>query len=161
MKKQVTCTKRYDDFPAAHRQPNHDGHCALIHGHNWSFEFEFVASALDECGFVVDFGKLKWLKDELSVMFDHTLLLNETDPKRGVIEAALASFGIHNVVVVPDCSCEGLAQLLIERITRRLAGVWFGGRAVAVKRVTVFEDGKNSATVDTVRDLAAETGGAE
>ena len=76
----ITCSKTYTDLPFAHRQPSHQGHCALIHGHNWSFEFEFAADKLDECGFVIDFGKLKWLKDWINERFDHTLVLNESDP---------------------------------------------------------------------------------
>lgn len=149
MKKLLTCTKRYSDFPAAHRQPKHDGHCALVHGHNWSFEFEFIADATDECGFVIDFGKLQWLKGWLAEKFDHTLLLNSDDPLLEKISVGLESFGINNVVVVPDCSCEGLANYIgthVNQLLRERGGI----RPVAVKRVTVFEDSKNSATVDAV-----------
>lgn len=77
----TTCKKRYDDIPFAHRQWNHKGHCAHIHGHNWSFEFEFVSKSLDANGFVVDFGKLQFLKNWLNETFDHKLVISKDDPK--------------------------------------------------------------------------------
>jgi hypothetical protein len=50
--------------------------------------------------------------------------------------------------IVPDCSSEGLAKYVALEVTNRLT-TEYGGR-VALKRVTVFEDSKNSATVDAV-----------
>jgi hypothetical protein len=50
----------------------------------------------------------------------------------------------NNLVTIPDCSCEGLAQwaldngqVIIQAITNKRA---------FIERVTVFEDSKNSAT---------------
>lgn len=73
-------TKSYYNYPCAHRQWKHDGNCKLIHGYSRSFHFLFEAKELDKCGFVVDYGKLKPIKDHLDYMFDHTLLLMEDDP---------------------------------------------------------------------------------
>jgi 6-pyruvoyltetrahydropterin/6-carboxytetrahydropterin synthase len=141
--KVTTCSKLYSDIPFAHRQPNHDGHCALIHGHNWSFKFTFVARNLDANGFVIDFGKLKPLKAALYDL-DHATVLNETDPSLRVFEE-LEKRGIMRVVRVPDCSAEGLALWALdgaERIVHNLSG----GR-VSVSEVTCYEDSKNEATV--------------
>lgn len=74
-------TKVFKGYPFAHRQHTHDGHCRLIHGHNWDFEIALEADQLDENGFVYDFGKFGWLKEWLENMFDHTLLLNKDDPQ--------------------------------------------------------------------------------
>lgn len=148
----LTCTKRYDDLPFAHRQPSHDGHCALIHGHNWGFEFEFAAKELDECGFVIDFGKLKWLKDWLLERFDHTLVLNFRDPQLPYLRNALDSqpgdrgFGpLAKIFTVPDCSCEGLCQWLMIEVNAVVFANTNG--RVSVVRVTVIEDSKNTATI--------------
>lgn len=158
----TTCTKRYDDLPFAHRQPVHDGHCAWIHGHNWGFEFEFKATHLDECGFVIDFGKLKWLKAWLLERFDHTVLLNEDDPwlkylTHHLIDVTDPADGyegndnvkpctnLAKIVVVPDCSSEGLALWLLERVNQVLADNTDG--RVSLYRVTVIEDSKNVATI--------------
>lgn len=136
----TTCTKRWSDIPFAHRQPAHPGHCRLIHGHNWSFEFEFVAREKDSCGFVVDFGGLKDVKAWLDE-FDHAVVLNSNDPAlqmfRGMPE-------LYRVVTVPDCSCEGLAELAF-RVVDDLV-MHLTDRRVTVARCTVWEDAKNSAT---------------
>ena len=144
----ITCTKHYADFPFAHRQPSHDGHCALIHGHNWGFEFEFQAARLDECGFVIDFGKLKWLKEWLAERFDHTLVLNHSDPMlrymRQALDAQPGDRGepvLAKIVAVPDCSCEGLAVFLMERVNGLLSEQTDG--RVSLARVRVIEDSKN------------------
>jgi 6-pyruvoyltetrahydropterin/6-carboxytetrahydropterin synthase len=73
-------TKTYSNFPCAHRQWRHDGNCALVHGYSRSYHFVFGAIQRDACGFVVDFGELKWLKTYLDHWFDHTLLINPDDP---------------------------------------------------------------------------------
>lgn len=147
------CTKLYADFPFAHRQPAHDGHCALIHGHNWSFEFTFACEQLEKgTGFVVDFGKLKWLKDRLNELFDHTLVLNEDDPELAYLAIALrvpqgTPHRLARIVRVPDCSCEGLAVYLRKLVNRWLQDVpGAAERGLRVARVVVFEDSKNSAS---------------
>ncbi len=143
--KLLSCTKRYSDIPFAHRQPKHGGHCRFIHGHNWSFEFEFICTERDACGFVVDFGGLKPLKLWLDQTFDHALVLNADDPLREQLNAASVLTGCE-VVAVPDCSCEGLADYVAKESNRIVAELT-GGR-VEVRRVTVFEDSKNSATCE-------------
>lgn len=149
--------KLFPEYPFAHRQPAHDGHCALIHGHNWSFDITFEARTLEEgTGFVVDFGKLKTLKAWLADRFDHTLVLNETDPLLGHLQYQLNTHrNVSKIVPVPDCSCEGLARYLLDEIN----SVFFlpGGahsepdwirRQVRVSAVKVLEDSKNSATAE-------------
>lgn len=147
----ITCSKRYDNLPFAHRQPNHDGHCAWIHGHNWQFEFEFAAHKLDECGFVIDFGKLKWLKEWLHERFDHTLVLNNLDPHLRYLRSALDSqpgdngYGpLAKIFTMPDCSCEGLAAWLLSEVNK-IVQEHTDGR-VSVYQVKVIEDEKNHAT---------------
>lgn len=148
----TTIKKRYDNLPFAHRQPKHSGHCALIHGHNWSFEFQFGATELDANGFVVDFGELKWLRRWLEARFDHTLVLNEDDPFLGYLEDAMTigHGGIDNdtiqlakIIEVPNCGAEGLALYVFSQVQRALE-MRYGGRVHLVS-VTVYEDTKNTA----------------
>lgn len=152
----LTCSKRYDDLPFAHRQPSHDGHCAWVHGHNWGFEFEFRAKELDECGFVVDFGKLKWLKEWINERFDHTLVLNEDDPWLGHLQFVLGGLKdedkftldmpmLAKILVVPDCSSEGLCAYLLHECAK-VVSKQTNGR-VSLYKVTVIEDSKNHATI--------------
>lgn len=138
----ITCKKSYTDIPFAHRQHHHDGHCALIHGHNWTFTLTFGCHEVDANGFVVDFGKLKFLRHWINEHLDHACVFNESDPLREqIVAGARAAWKIH---LVPSCSCEGLAQ--------HLFGVFDGlvrehtqGRAYVIA-VEVIEDSKNSAT---------------
>ena len=141
----ITCSKIYTDIPFAHRQHKHEGHCSKIHGHNWSFKFTFAVNQLDENGFVIDFGKLKWLKEYLNDKFDHKLVLNVEDPAYGFLTAQLVNYA--DIVTVPNCGAEGLAQYLLETIDMmlyQLTGDRPGGR-VFLLEVEVFEDSKNSA----------------
>ena len=66
----LTCSKTYRDIPFAHRQHRHDGHCALIHGHNWAITLTFACRETDANGFVVDFGDLKYLKTWIAQNLD-------------------------------------------------------------------------------------------
>jgi 6-pyruvoyltetrahydropterin/6-carboxytetrahydropterin synthase len=139
-----SCSKTYADIPFAHRAPRHDGHCKLIHGHNWSFQITFVATERDGNGFVFDFGKLSDLKASLWAMFDHKLVLSEDDPALSDIGCLLRDLGIANITVVPDCSCEGIAQF-VHGIADAYVRKESFGRA-RVFQVIVHEDSKNVAT---------------
>lgn len=136
-----TCRKTYRDIPFAHRQHNHDGHCALVHGHNWSFTFEFASRTLDETGFVVDFGKLGFIRQEIAARFDHAYVYNRGDAASARMVAAEGS--LFKALEVERCSCEGIARYLLE-LTQPLVKAATGGR-VWVAAVEVEEDSKNSA----------------
>lgn len=146
----LTCTKEYRDIPFAHRQPNHSGHCAMIHGHNWTFRFTFGAANRDACGFVIDFGgiEMKNLKAWLDAMFDHRLVLNEDDPYVALLKEALVgnfdAAPIAMITLIPDCSCEGIAQWVFSAVNAFMHADTKG--RVWLKELTVFEDSKNSAT---------------
>ncbi|ADE54817.1 6-pyruvoyl trahydropterin synthase family protein [Coraliomargarita akajimensis] len=138
----LTCTKTYRDIPFAHRQHKHDGHCALIHGHNWAITLTFACSDADENGFVVDFGKLKYLKAWIDEHLDHACLLNEDDPEK---DALLADYGhLFQVYILPNCSSEGLAVHL-HGIFDPMVREQTNGR-VWITAIEIEEDSKNSAT---------------
>ena len=135
-------TKTFTNYPCAHRQWKHHGNCALIHGYSRSFQFVFACHTRDKCGFVVDFGELKWLKDHLDFMYDHTLLICEDDPLLGVFQN-LQSEGACNLRIVYGVGMEDTAEYLcnwadteLRRITK--------GRAW-VESVEARENDKNSA----------------
>lgn len=137
----LSCTKFYRDIPFAHRQHHHDGHCALVHGHNWSFGFTFGCLETDENGFVVDFGKLKFVKRYLTDTFDHACVFNADDPAREALVAAAPE--AWKVVVVEGCSCEGIARHVFDAIAPMVREAT-DGRAFLVS-VDVQEDRRNSA----------------
>lgn len=144
-----TCTKRYRDLPAAHRNHLHAGHCQYIHGHNYTVEITFGCDTLDACGFVVDFGNLGPVKEYLKNLLDHTLLLAFDDPLKAVfLNRAENDYSIFQdtvqVRVVPGTSCEDLTRHLFIR-TAEITLEITSGRAW-VETVTVWEDSKNRAT---------------
>ena len=159
-----TIEKIYADLPFAHRQHNHDGHCAFIHGHNWTFIVEFTAHTLDENQFVIDFGKLKWLRAWFDENFDHSLLLNADDPYLGHLKTKLlappgmkgcvdtyhlAWVDFAKIKIVPNCGAEGLAIFVFGAVNQMLeqeVPEAVSVRGLRVSKVTVQEDRKNSAT---------------
>ena len=58
----MTCSKIFLDIPFAHRQHRHSGHCARIHGHNWTLKLTFACNRFDKNGFV---GESERAEDEL------------------------------------------------------------------------------------------------
>lgn len=137
-------TKKFANFPFAHRQHNHQGHCQNIHGHNWDFEIKLTCETLDANGFVADFGAFKPFREWLNYQFDHTLVLNATDPKLMDITRALE--GMSEIRIVENCGAEGLAKyvsLALEIFVKKTFA-----RGVRVVQVTVHEDEKNSATYE-------------
>lgn len=138
----LTCRKVYTDIPFAHRQHHHDGHCSLVHGHNWSFGLTFGCHQPDANGFVVDFGKLKFLKRWIEENLDHACVFNRTDPLREQIVSAVPS--AWKVYLVDSCSCEGLARHVFD-VFDPLVRQHTDGRAFLIA-VEVVEDSKNSAT---------------
>jgi 6-pyruvoyltetrahydropterin/6-carboxytetrahydropterin synthase len=145
-----TCQKTYSDLPAAHRQHLHSGHCAFVHGHDWGFTITFGCDRLDSNGFVVDFGRVKYIKEWLDGMFDHTLLINEDDPELGRVFEALADLRLVDLRVVPNCGAEGLARFVFRHVQDLLlqneGEANTKGRGLRVVSVTCSEDSKNAAT---------------
>ncbi len=156
-----TCSKIYSDLPFAHRQHNHKGHCSFIHGHNWGFKFVFGAKLINSTlvldmdqltehsanGFVVDFGDLKWLKEWLNSMFDHTLVLNQADPHLDYLVAHLSKDEAFptfaDIRIVPNAGAEGLAHFVYEQVSSLLFART--GDSVFLVSVEVMEDSKNAA----------------
>lgn len=137
----MTCRKVYEDIPFAHRQHRHDGHCALVHGHNWSFAFTFGCHKRDANGFVVDFGGLRFIRDEIARRFDHACVFSEDDPLREIIAGAAPE--AFKMTVVPNCSCEGLCEHLFGLFDEQVRR--FTGGRVFLVGVEVTEDHRNSA----------------
>ncbi len=140
-----TCQKTYSEIPFAHRQHRHDGHCAQIHGHNWSFTFTFGCEQLDECGFVVDFGKLKPLRSWIEENLDHACVFNQDDPLLDDFLQLKDAIGnsVFKPFVVEQCSSEGIARHLYG-VAKPMIQDMTKGRAFLIS-VRVKEDVRNSA----------------
>jgi 6-pyruvoyltetrahydropterin/6-carboxytetrahydropterin synthase len=106
-------TKTYDHnvgLSACYRQWRAESHCRFIHGYALAFNFVFQAIALDERGWVIDFGGLDPLKRRLQSTFDHKLLVAADDPHMSEI-LTLRDKGLADVIVLDRVGCEAFAQL--------------------------------------------------
>lgn len=136
-----TTIKRFNGFPCSHRQHTHDGHCKFVHGYSRWFEFEFWSPEADtETLFIVDFGKLKWLKAQLDEWFDHTLLINADDPALDTF-LNMHGTGLARLTVLPNVGMEAVAIYLWSFVEARLRAE---GSQVRLIRCTVGENEKNS-----------------
>lgn len=144
-----TMTKTYTDLPCSHRAWRHTGHCRFVHGYSRQYTFHFAASALDDCGFVVDFSSLKPLKAWLDHMFDHTTLINLDDPELPTFRD-LHERELIDLRVVEHCGMEGGARLAWE-VADALVRHQTGGRAWCF-RCEARENVKNAVIFDVPRE---------
>ena len=152
-KASVTCTKQYRDFCFFHRQHKHDGHCRYVHGHaTWGFDLEFICENLDSNGFVVDFGKLKAIKQMLDLWFDHTICKNDSDPFKEYFYD-MQSKGICDLRVLPDVGAEGLAQFVFGEASKVLKAQFPDRPDLRIKKVVCWEDSKNYATYEETYEV--------
>lgn len=142
---EYTIKKKYPDYPFAHRQHKHVGFCRYCHGHNWLFVIEIGCYDLDEQGFVLDFGKMKFIKNILDEAFDHTLVLSQNDEYLSLFQD-LAKKNLAKLTIIPnDASAEGIASYVGEVIDS-IIKIETSDRAY-VKSIELFEDSKDSAIV--------------
>lgn len=114
--KKYVSTKEYKQgFPCAYRQWKAESHCNQIHGYSFSFRFFFESDELDVRNWVMDYGGLRPLKDQLEEWFDHTLLVAVDDPEYGTFKM-LHEMGLATIVEVEKTGCEGLADFLYEYV---------------------------------------------
>lgn len=131
-------------FAVAYRQHLAESHCRLIHGYALCFSFEFEAKDLDARNWVVDFGSLRTLKDQLDSWFDHTCLVAENDPEFAIFET-MNKMKLIRMVVVEATGCEALSKFLYEYVN----DIWIKdngyGPRVRCSKVEVRETPSNSA----------------
>ena len=81
----ATVVKMFD-FPAAHQNTRHHGHCNNIHGHTWTLEVHVhgvVRQKVEDqdrsdYGMVIDFGEIKKVYRETVEPFLEHQFLNDT-----------------------------------------------------------------------------------
>ncbi len=139
-------TKTYgheQGFSCCFRQHRAKSHCRHLHGYALSIRIEFEADEVDSRNWVVDFGGMKSLKEWLTHMFDHTVLVAADDPQKDEI-CALAGLDVANVVIVEATGCEMFAHMVYDYAVGWLKRYEYGHR-VKVRSVEVREHAGNSA----------------
>ena len=140
MKIKFFTRKSFYDFPAAHRQWKHNGHCRFVHGYCRTFHIDFASHQLDENGFVVDLSNLKDLHKYLGYMYDHTTLIREDDPELETFKQ-LDKNGILQLRIVESCSLEIIAKDIFEYADKLIKEKT--NKRAFVYRVTAQENEKN------------------
>lgn len=149
-------------------------HCSLLHGYSIGIKLIFESETLDSRNWVMDFGGLKAFKEWSEYMFDHTLVVAESDPHldkfRALAELGLnKDGGVCDLRVVEAVGCEKFAELAYKTMNDILqkfqAGEqWFlidtkgirseymarypVGQDVKLRSVEVFEHAGNSAVYE-------------
>ncbi len=121
-------------FEAAHRLFGYDGLCGNLHGHSYKVQITVSSEALDTQGFVVDFGDLKRIANELLGIWDHSTILEKGDPLISVLQA----LGQRVVVLEGPASAEFMAATISAFLT---------SKGMNISQVTVYETANNSASV--------------
>ena len=104
----IRLTKEFS-FEMAHALHCHDGDCANIHGHSYQFSVTFIGKPKNKKenpknGMLVDFKDIKQLiQDSIINIFDHSLVLNESDPTYQQLKKSNIQFKILSTSYQPTC----------------------------------------------------------
>lgn len=130
---------------ACFAQPGAESHCRYPHGYALAFRFEFWANKLDKNNWVIDFGKLRPLKEWLVHTFDHRVLIAEGDYPMLEAMQELKMQGRADIMIVPRVGCESFAWLAFQECKVMLQNMGESSRVKLIK-VTVSEHEGNSAS---------------
>lgn len=100
------------------RQWRAESHCRFLHGYAIWIKFTFEARKLDANGWVIDFGSLKPLKEQLTKLFDHKLVVAQDDPElQRFLNLEAKSLNdeqppqqLADIIVLPGVGCEAFAE---------------------------------------------------
>ena len=127
----------------AFRQWRATSHCRFLHGYQLKAKLWFGCSTLDNKGWVVDFGSLKALKDELKSIYDHTTTVAADDPELETFKKLHDSGIIQLYIVRKGVGVERTAEYVFEIAQRHIDSLTNG--RCWVDKVEVFEHDENSA----------------
>jgi 6-pyruvoyltetrahydropterin/6-carboxytetrahydropterin synthase len=150
-KNKFQSTKLFDNFSVALRQHKAShSHCQLLHGYALEFKIWFESveeveeNQLDEMNWIVDFGLFSrnGLKEWLNHMFDHTVIVEKTDPQLETFWV-LQDLNMAKITVVSRIGAESLAKIVFDHFNDVFSKTE-GGR-IRISKVECFENKKNSA----------------
>lgn len=148
-------TKNYSPeqgLSATFRQWRATSHCRFIHGYALGVRvtFECDEDALDDNGWVGNFGGLKSFKQWLCDTFDHKMLVAIDDPAIGLFRdmnrEPIGKPQLIQLIEVERTGCEGFAKMIGQKLILDFLPDFAVGRDVRVVSVEVYEHTGNSAT---------------
>lgn len=121
----VRITKIFN-FEMAHALHGYKGKCAHIHGHSYQLTVTVLGSTISQeghpnLGMVMDFSDLKKLvNEEIITVFDHALVLKDTDP----LLMAFETNAIENRQIIKTSyqpTCENMLVDFAQRLGARIS----------------------------------------
>ena len=98
-------------FCYGHRLMNYAGKCRHLHGHNGRAVITLEAPALDSCGMVIDFTRIREVvADWIDRTLDHRMLLREDDPAL----AYLREHGEPVYILKVNPTAENIAKIIFD-----------------------------------------------
>lgn len=143
-----TVTKHYPfslGLSVCFAQPDANSHCRIPHGYALGWWFEFQGRELDKNNWLIDFGKLKPIKEWLVQTFDHKVIIAERDTPFREAMATMSPLGRADVLIWPQVGMEAFA-LEGFIVARRLLTNMGESPRVRLAKVTVAEHEGNSAS---------------
>jgi len=133
------------EFEASHKLLlDYGSPCTNIHGHSYKVSMQIFANELNKHGMVIDFTKMKKVKDWVINNWDHTLILSEKDNDlktyRDMVNMRVCGFPYDNVTA--ELMAGHICKLIEEQILPRM-----GGRVTKIVS-EVWETTNNSATFE-------------
>lgn len=142
-----TSTKTYGTITGlscCFRQWRASSHCCKNHGYALGFRFTFGAYALDDRGWVQDFGGLKGLKAALEANFDHVQAVAADDPAIPAFLALQAAGAANVVVFLNGVGTEMFAKKAFDLATQVLDGLPDAGRTWVISAECFEHEGNSS-----------------
>jgi 6-pyruvoyltetrahydropterin/6-carboxytetrahydropterin synthase len=122
-------------------------HCSYLHGYSLGVSLHFEASNLNAYNWVIDFGGMDGIWEQLKASFDHATVIAKDDPEMAWFKEA-AKRNIIRLVVLDHVGCEMFAHRIYQIGANWLDEMFrnknTGGNAWLTK-VKVFEHNGNMA----------------
>lgn len=130
---------------ACFRQWRAESHCKFLHGYTLKIKLTFEASELDYRNWVVDFGSLREIKEELVRLFDHKTVVAADDPLLEHFKE-MEKLGMFQLTILDHVGCEKYAEHIYRLVEEWLTYAGYAPRCSLVA-VEVDEHEGNGAKV--------------
>jgi len=133
------------EFEASHKLIlDYGSPCTNIHGHSYRISIQLFSDVLDKNGMVIDFTKIKRIKDWVTNYWDHAMILSEKDKDLELYEhmANIKIFKFPYSNVTAELMAEHICRLTEDQIAPRLRE-----RLKKIK-IVVWETSNNCATFE-------------
>jgi len=140
------------EFEASHKLLlDYGSPCTNIHGHSYKVDIQLFSDTLDKNGMVIDFTKMKRVKDWVMNYWDHSVIISEKDKDlelyQNMVNVKVFEFPHSNVTA--ELMAEHICKLTEDQIAPRLR------ERLKKIRIIVWETTNNCATFEKEYEIQA------